>query len=59
MGLRARYSSNDIRIIYFLCLRNKFILLHGFKKKKNYTPKKELETARKRMLDYKNREGIK
>jgi len=30
----------------------RFILLHGFTKKKGKTPKKELYTARKRMKDY-------
>ena len=31
--LRIKFSSNIIRIIYFLHIGNTFILLHGFRKK--------------------------
>lgn len=40
------------RIIYFITSEKKFVLVHGFTKKSNKTPKKELSTARKRMRDY-------
>jgi len=40
------------RIIYFLHTGRRFILLNGFTKQKGRTPKKELDTARKRMKDY-------
>jgi len=40
------------RIIYFIASEKKFVLVHGFTKKSNKTPKKELSTARKRMRDY-------
>lgn len=40
------------RIIYFLYTGRKFILVHAFTKKKDKTPKVELETARKRMEEY-------
>ena len=40
------------RIIYFIVSEKKFVLVHGFTKKSNKTPKKELSTARKRMRDY-------
>lgn len=53
--LRIRFSTNSIRIIYFLYIENTFILLHGFKKKTNKIPIKELEIAKKRMIEYKNR----
>ncbi|MCG2720067.1 MAG: type II toxin-antitoxin system RelE/ParE family toxin [Nanoarchaeota archaeon] len=53
--LRTKFSSNNFRVIYFLHIKNKFILLHGFKKKTNKTPKRELEIAKRRMIEYKNR----
>lgn len=54
--LRIKFSSNNFRVIYFLHIKNKFILLHGFKKKTKKTPKRELETAKRRMIDYISRE---
>jgi len=53
--LRVRFGSDYIRIIYFLHTKKTFVLLHGFKKKTNRTPKRELETAKGRMIEYKNR----
>ena len=55
--LRVRSGSNYIRIIYFLHTKKTFVLLHGFKKKTNKTPKRELEIAKKRMIKYKKIEG--
>ena len=53
--LRVRFGSEYIRIIYFLHIKNTFVLLHGFKKKTNKIPKRELEIAKNRMIEYKNR----
>ncbi|MEA2016158.1 MAG: type II toxin-antitoxin system RelE/ParE family toxin [Actinomycetota bacterium] len=53
--LRVRFGSNYIRIIYFLHTKKNFVLLHGFKKKTNRTPKRELEIAKRRMIEYKNK----
>ncbi len=53
--LRIRFGKNNFRIIYFLYIKNTFVLLHGFKKKTNATLKKDLETAKKRMIEYKKR----
>jgi len=55
--LRIKFSSNNIRIIYFLHIKNTFILLHGFKKKTQKLPKKELEIAVNRMKDFLERIG--
>ncbi len=41
------------RIFYFLATEKKFVLVHGFTKKSNKTPQRELEKALKRMRDYK------
>jgi phage-related protein len=40
------------RIIYFLHTDKEFVLLHGFTKKSNKTPKVELEKAKRRMKDF-------
>lgn len=49
--LRIKFSSNQIRIIYFLHIENTFYLLHGFKKKRGAIPRGEIETAKRRMKE--------
>lgn len=44
------------RILYFAHTGRKFILLHGFIKKTDKTPLREIEIAAKRMTDYVFRE---
>lgn len=53
--LRTKISTNIHRILYFHYQDGKFILLHGFTKKTQKTPPKEILRARKYMEDYKNR----
>ncbi len=55
--LRIKFSSNNIRIMYFLHVKNAFILLHGFRKKTQRISKKDLEIAITRMNDYLKRKG--
>lgn len=43
------------RVLFFSCDGNKFILLHHFRKKTQKTPKKEIDCAKRRAQDYKNR----
>jgi phage-related protein len=50
--LWVKHSSNIFRIFFFTIKNDKFVLLHGFRKKTNKTPKKELNIAIKRMLNY-------
>ena len=50
--LRIQFSGDSSRIFYFLAQGNRFVLLHGFMKKTDALPAKELETARKRMNEY-------
>ena len=50
--LRVRFGSDYVRIIYFLHTEKTFVLLHGFKKKTNRTPRRELEIAKRRMMEY-------
>jgi len=46
-----------VRVLYFSFTGKKFILLHGFIKKTNKTPKGDIETAEKRMSDFLQRYG--
>jgi phage-related protein len=47
-------GQNNIRIFYITIPSQKFLLLHGFIKKTNETPKKEMATALKRWQVYKS-----
>lgn len=42
----------DDRIFFFYFKNNTFILLHHFVKKANRTPKREIEQAKRNLLDY-------
>jgi len=53
--LRIKFSSDISRIFYFIPLKNRIVLLHGFVKKTDKTPLGEIDVAKKRMLDYKER----
>lgn len=53
--LRVRFSSDHVRIFYILFSRDTFVLLHGFRKKSNKTPPKELERAMQYKIDYERR----
>lgn len=57
MELRIQQGNDASRIFYFLPICNKFVLLHGFVKKDQKTPKKELETALRYKDDYVRRFG--
>ena len=52
LELRIEFASNIFRIFFFLPTINNAILLHGIVKKKQKTPKKELDVALERMNDY-------
>lgn len=43
------------RVFFFYHNEDTFVLLHGFRKKQQQTPKHEIETAKERMKDYKRR----
>jgi len=53
--LRFEGEDGAVRILYFFYLGNKIILLHGFKKKTEKTPKKDLELADDRRKDFLSR----
>ncbi|VAX20562.1 hypothetical protein MNBD_NITROSPINAE04-2592 [hydrothermal vent metagenome] len=49
--LRAKGKSGIARVFYFTFKERKIILLHGFVKKTDKTPAREIETAAKRMKE--------
>jgi len=55
--LRIKDTQGAIRILYFTYTGKRFILLHGFIKKTEKTPLREIEIAEKRMNDFINRQG--
>lgn len=48
-------GSHNIRIFYVTMTGKIFLILHGFKKKKQKTPPKEIEIAQERLQEYKLR----
>lgn len=55
--LRIKFASDISRIFYFAWRVDTTVLLHGFIKKTQKTPRAEIETAKKRLTDYKKRHG--
>lgn len=55
--LRITDNRGAVRILYFTVTGKRLILLHGFIKKTDKTPEREIETAEKRMNDFMEREG--
>jgi phage-related protein len=53
--VRADVNRNAFRVIYFLYTGRRFILLHGFQKKTQKTPTKELARARTYLEDFLDR----
>lgn len=48
-------GSDSIRILYITITGRMFLLLHGFKKKKQKTPPKEIKVAEERLKEYQSR----
>ena len=55
--LRIKDNLGQIRLLYFTFTGKRFILLHGFLKKTDKTPEKEIDLAEKRMKDFLERYG--
>ncbi len=47
--IRVEQDTNIYRILYFAYTGKRFIMVHGFQKKTQKTPKKELDLAQERM----------
>ncbi len=50
--LRGKFGSDICRVLYFFCNNGEIILTNGFVKKTKKTPRKEIETAKKRRNDF-------
>lgn len=50
--LRFEGEEGAIRVVYFFYIGKKIILVNGFKKKTQKTPRREIELARRRMMDF-------
>lgn len=55
--LRVKDNLGHIRVLYFTFTGRRFVLLHGFLKKTDKTPEREIELAEKRMMDFLERDG--
>ena len=55
--IRIRVSSNSHRVLFFTHTGGKLVLLHGFIKKSQKTPAREIRVAQQRMRDYLKRTG--
>jgi len=55
--LREESQTNIYRIVYFFFTERQIILVHGFQKKSQKTPRREIEIAQKRMDNFLKRKG--
>jgi len=50
--LREESSTNIYRLLYFFFTGKQIVFIHGFQKKKQKTPRREIETAIERMKNF-------
>ena len=55
--LREESQTNIYRVIYCFSHGRRIILLHGFQKKTQRTPRREIETAQRRLTQFLERES--
>ncbi len=55
--LRFKGEEGQIRVLFFFFYEKKIILLHGFVKKTQKTPGKEIEIAQERRKEFLSRKG--
>jgi phage-related protein len=55
--LREESQTNIYRIVYFFYAGRRIVFVHGFQKKTDRTPRRELELARNRHQDFLDRES--
>ena len=48
-------GSDSVRVLYVAVRGKTFVLLHGFKKKKDKTPLKDIKIAENRLAEYRSR----
>ena len=56
--LRIKSASDISRVFYFIHVGKNIVLLHGFVKKTQKTPNREIETANKYLEDYDRRNPL-
>lgn len=57
--LRRESDGNIYRLLYFFFTGRRIVVLHGFQKKTQKTPRREIEIALHRMQDFLQREKVK
>lgn len=55
--LREESATNIYRVVYFFFTARRIVLLHGFQKKSQRTPRSEIEMAHPRQADFLMKEG--
>lgn len=55
--LRRASDGNIYRLMYFFFSGRTIVFVHGFQKKTQQTPRREIELAQERMADYLRRRG--
>lgn len=55
--LRIRLASNQFRLFYLIYTEKTFVMLYGFQKKTQKTPKREIQIAIRRRVKYFERES--
>lgn len=53
--LRIELAGNQFRLLYYFCVGDWIIFLHGFRKKTEAIRSADIELAEKRMLDFQDR----
>ncbi|MEJ7653172.1 MAG: type II toxin-antitoxin system RelE/ParE family toxin [Chloroflexia bacterium] len=56
--LRVASVTNNYRLIYFSYADCRIVILHGFRKTTQTTPRHEIETASRRLEDFQMRKGM-
>ncbi len=55
--LREESQTNIFRLFYFFFMGRRIVFVHGFQKKSQKTPRREIETALRRMQEFVGKEG--
>lgn len=55
--LREESRTNIYRLLYFAATGRRFVLLHGFQKKTQRTPRREIDVALDRQMRFEAQEG--
>jgi len=56
--LREESNTNIYRVLYFTSRGRRIVLLHGFQKKTQRTPRREIETAQRRLVVFEAKEWL-